>query len=92
MTTSPHLRIRLNLMQAFGDAIAYRMNRMARPCADCAPGRQCDDHATDSALIKSYRKRYRAVADAGVGELEAVLVATVPPAQSLREGEVSTGH
>lgn len=44
-------------MQAFEDAIAYRLARVATPCTDCTasePGEKCDDHARDLELIDEY--------------------------------------
>jgi hypothetical protein len=51
---TPAERARFRQMQAYEDAIAYRTARLAAPCLRCA-ATPCDDHATDLALIHSYR-------------------------------------
>jgi hypothetical protein len=44
-------------VQALEDAIDFRAARAAAPCRACdaAPGRRCDDHAGDLAMIAWYR-------------------------------------
>jgi hypothetical protein len=48
-------------VQALEDAIDFRAARAAAPCRDCdaAPGRRCDDHAGDLAMIAWYRAAIR---------------------------------
>jgi hypothetical protein len=44
-------------VQALEDAIGFRAARAAAACRECdaAPGRRCDDHAGDLAMIAWYR-------------------------------------
>jgi hypothetical protein len=48
-------------VQALEDAIEFRAARAAAPCRDCdaAPGRRCDDHAGDLAMVACYRAAIR---------------------------------
>jgi hypothetical protein len=46
---------RLTTLQMAEDALAYRQQRLSRPCPDCAPGRRCPDHAHDEGLAGRYQ-------------------------------------
>ena len=85
MSASAHDRIRLNLMQAFRDAAEWRLARIAGPCGDCTPARQCDDHRIDADLVEIYRGRFEAVSEAPPGELESALEAALSLARPLGE-------
>jgi hypothetical protein len=57
-------RARFQHLQALEDAVAYRLARLAAPCADCGrvpDGGRCDDHACDLDLIAGYQRTARAI-------------------------------
>jgi hypothetical protein len=57
---SDDVRAKLGTLQLLDDAIAFRLERLNQPCADCAPGQHCNDHACDLSLIQNYQDRYAA--------------------------------
>lgn len=57
-------RHRFRELQALGDAINYRLDRVMAPCPQCelvAAGGRCDEHACDVALIAGYLEAAHAV-------------------------------
>lgn len=56
---NPSPRDRIQRLQALQDAIRYRHGRAAEECADCDPGRPCDDHGRDLDLIGEYQQAAR---------------------------------
>jgi hypothetical protein len=46
---------RLTTLQMAEDALAYRQQRLSRPCPDCVPGRRCPDHVHDEGLAGRYQ-------------------------------------
>lgn len=64
----PQVSAKLGTLQSFDDAIAYRLDRLSRPCQDCGPGTRCSDHQNDEHLITSYQdRRAEALQDALAG-------------------------
>jgi hypothetical protein len=73
---APEVAAGMQQLQCLDDAIAFRLARLAQPCADCSPGSPCHDHASDHGLIGDYRRRH--------GRILAEVLAGVDPAEVAR--------
>lgn len=51
---------KLGTLQSLDDAIAYRMRRLDRPCAQCTSTQKCAEHRHDHELVVGYQDRYTA--------------------------------
>jgi hypothetical protein len=56
----PETSAKIGTLQMLDDAIAYRLSQLHLPCAKCAPGQRCAEHAHDALLLDSYQDRYAA--------------------------------
>jgi hypothetical protein len=57
----PGTLAKLGTLQAFDDAIAFRLDRLNSPCEDCTPDEKCKDHACDVHLIAQYHDKHGSV-------------------------------
>lgn len=56
----PRLAKTIGTLQLLDDAIAYRLDRLNRPCPGCRPDARCAAHRHDEQLIVTYQGRYAA--------------------------------